>query len=245
MLCNQALALRLWRSRKLSPFISRICTWWVRRSRVRRNKRAFQWKDRPTNAGEALRTEDLGPFVEGQIGCDDDGAALVALGDDLEEQLGAGLAEGDKAQLVDDQQVLAGLQLLQTLQAPFVGGLDQFMNEGRGGGEADLHALLAGRQPEAQCYVGLAGTARPERDDVLAPIDELTAGEFHDKGLVERRDGLEVEAVQALGGRELRGLDAPLDHPALALAGGGPQIMIWRRPPPGSSSSQSRRRYCT
>ena len=89
-------------------------------------------------AGQALCSEDLGPFVERQVGCDDDGAALVALRYDLEEQLGAGLAEGDEAQLVDDQQVLAGQQLLQTLQAPFVDGLDQFMNQGRGGGEADL-----------------------------------------------------------------------------------------------------------
>ena len=116
---------------------------------------------------------------------------------------------------------------------------------GRGGDETDLQALLAGRQSQAQGYVGLAGAARPERDDVLASVDELAAGEFHDQGLVQRRNDLEVEAVQALGGRELRGLDAPFDHPALALAGGGPQIMIWRRPPPGSSSSQSRRRYCT
>ena len=54
-------------------------------------------------ACETLCSEDLGPFVEGQVGCDDDGAALVALGDDLEEQLGAGLAEGDKAQLVDGE----------------------------------------------------------------------------------------------------------------------------------------------
>ncbi len=29
-------------------------------------------------AGQALCSEDLGPFVERQVGCDDDGAALVA-----------------------------------------------------------------------------------------------------------------------------------------------------------------------
>ena len=33
-LIDQALSLRLCRSRKLSPFISRIWTWWVRRSRM-------------------------------------------------------------------------------------------------------------------------------------------------------------------------------------------------------------------
>ena len=35
--------------------------------------------------GEALRSEHLGPLVEGQIGGDQDGAALVALAEDLEE----------------------------------------------------------------------------------------------------------------------------------------------------------------
>ncbi len=37
-------------------------------------------------ACEAVRSEDLGPFVERQVGRDDDRAAFVALGDDLEEQ---------------------------------------------------------------------------------------------------------------------------------------------------------------
>ena len=35
---------------------------------------------------EALRTEDLGPLIEGQVGGDQDGAPLVALAEDLEEQ---------------------------------------------------------------------------------------------------------------------------------------------------------------
>jgi len=34
-------------------------------------------------ACEAFRPEDFGPFVERQVRCDDDGATLVALGDDL------------------------------------------------------------------------------------------------------------------------------------------------------------------
>ncbi len=42
-------------------------------------------------AGQALCSEDLGPFVEGQVGRYDNRAALIALGDDLEEQLSAGL----------------------------------------------------------------------------------------------------------------------------------------------------------
>jgi len=40
--------------------------------------------------------------------------------------------------------------------------------------------------------VGLAGAAVAQRDHVLAALDVFTAGEL--EGLVERRDGLEVEA---------------------------------------------------
>ena len=40
-------------------------------------------------AGEALRAEDLGPFVEGQFGGHHDGAPHVALAEHLEEQFSA------------------------------------------------------------------------------------------------------------------------------------------------------------
>ena len=96
-------------------------------------------------AGEALGTKDLGPFVERQVGRDDEGAALVALRDNLKEQLGAGFTEGNEAQFVDNQQVLADLQFLQTLEAPFVGSLNQFVNQGGSGREANLQTPLAGR----------------------------------------------------------------------------------------------------
>jgi hypothetical protein len=87
----------------------------------------------------------------------------------------------------------------------------------RGGGEADGQALLAGGEAQAEGRVGLAGAARAEGDDVLAALDPLAAGELQHLHLVERRDCLEVEAVEALGGRELCCLDAALDHPALAV----------------------------
>ncbi len=44
-------------------------------------------------AGEPLGGEHAGPLVEGQIAGDDNRAALVALAEDLEQQLGAGGGE--------------------------------------------------------------------------------------------------------------------------------------------------------
>ena len=51
--------------------------------------------------------EDLGPVGEGEIGGDDDRGVLVELADQVEEQLRASLAEGQIAELVDDDEILA------------------------------------------------------------------------------------------------------------------------------------------
>ena len=65
--------------------------------------------------------------------------------------------------------------------------------------------------------MGLADARVAERDDVLAALDVFTARQLQDHHLVERWDGLEVEAVEAFDGGEL-GLPDPLfDHPAFAL----------------------------
>src|SRR5713226_775626 len=41
-------------------------------------------------AGQPLGAEHAGPFVEGQVGGDDGGAALVSLAEELEQEPGAG-----------------------------------------------------------------------------------------------------------------------------------------------------------
>ena len=57
------------------------------------------------SAGEPLGAEDLCPLVEGQVGGDEDRACLVALAEDLEQQLCAGLGERDEAEFVDDEEL--------------------------------------------------------------------------------------------------------------------------------------------
>src|SRR5712691_5429035 len=48
--------------------------------------------------------EGGGPFAEGGVGGDRDGGAFLALGEDLEEQLGAAAVELEVAQLVQAEQ---------------------------------------------------------------------------------------------------------------------------------------------
>ena len=54
--------------------------------------------------GEFLVAEDLHPLAEGEVGGDDRRAPLVAVGEEVEDQLTAGALEGHEAELVDDQQ---------------------------------------------------------------------------------------------------------------------------------------------
>ena len=89
--------------------------------------------------------------------------------------------------------------------------------ERRGGDEAGLDAALARCEADARGDVGLAGSAGAEGDDVLAVGDELAAGEVEHELLVQGREGIEVEAFEALHRRELRRLDPPFDHPRLAV----------------------------
>src|SRR5271157_6584153 len=91
------------------------------------------------------------------------------------------------------------------------------MDESRGSIEADRQSLLAGRETEPETDVGLAGAGVADRDDVLPAGHILRAGELQHEGLVERRKGSEVEAVQALHGREPRLLNPTLHHAPFAI----------------------------
>ena len=53
-------------------------------------------------AGEAFRAKHCGPFVEGEVGGDQDGTPLVSLAEDFEEQFRSGGGQRDEAQIVDD-----------------------------------------------------------------------------------------------------------------------------------------------
>ena len=51
--------------------------------------------------------EDGGPFAEGEVGGDDDRGSLVEPAHQVEEQLPAGLGEGQVAEFVEDDEVAA------------------------------------------------------------------------------------------------------------------------------------------
>lgn len=49
-----------------------------------------RWVNRSSNAAVTLPLEDLVPFPEGKVARDQNAPTLIPVGEDLEEQLGAG-----------------------------------------------------------------------------------------------------------------------------------------------------------
>src|SRR5262249_18658406 len=52
--------------------------------------------------------EDARPFTKGEVGGDDDRGALVEAADEVEQELAAGLGEGQIAEFIEDDEVHAG-----------------------------------------------------------------------------------------------------------------------------------------
>ena len=66
--------------------------------------------------------EDARPFAEGEIGGDDDRGAFVEPADEMEQELAAGLGEGQIAEFIEDDEVHAG-EVIGEPALPAVAGL--------------------------------------------------------------------------------------------------------------------------
>ena len=88
--------------------------------------------------------------------------------------------------------------------------------EGRG---AQMHrqCLPTRGQSQTRTDAGFPRPAWPASNDGLAALDPFASGEIEHLGLVHRRGRLELEAVRAFDGGELRCLDAPFDEAAFAV----------------------------
>jgi hypothetical protein len=64
--------------------------------------------------------EDAGPVSEGEIGGEHGAFLLVAAADDLEEQVGVSVVEGEEADFVEDKQANFGVVLQPALESTSV-----------------------------------------------------------------------------------------------------------------------------
>jgi hypothetical protein len=121
--------------------------------------------------GDHRIAEHLASGPEALIAAEDDGPALVAAQDELEEEVGALAVDGDVADLVDDEQLRLPREL-EALVEPVLGeGLAEGGDEARGRGEERAHALLAGLEPEGDGQMSLADARRAEEQDIITALD--------------------------------------------------------------------------
>ena len=100
----------------------------------------------------------MGPIGEFEIGGDEQGHSFVESGAELEYQLGASRREGDKAQLIQNDEVLFEGQGQEFGQAVLVLGQDEFIDQGGGIVEADAIALATGSQGQTGADMGFSST---------------------------------------------------------------------------------------
>src|SRR5690606_33335961 len=136
--------------------------------------------------------------TEGQIGGDDDAGTLVELRDEVEEQLPAGLGEGQVAEFVKDDEVEPG-QVIGNAPLPPGAGLGlQPVDQIDHIEEASASTVADQRPGNGDGQLRLAGSGAADQDDVTLIGDEGATGQVADKGFVDRSAG-EVEVVDVLG----------------------------------------------
>src|SRR5512135_3903651 len=91
-------------------------------------------------AGEALGAEDFRPFLEGQVRGQHEAVMLIGPANDLEEQFGPRLGEGNISQFINHQQMESLELFVQTLKPLFLPALHELSHEIGSGVETNVPA---------------------------------------------------------------------------------------------------------
>jgi hypothetical protein len=169
--------------------------------------------------GEDAVGEDVTPLPEALIGGEDDGLlGLIALVDDLEEEGGVGLLEGQVADLVQDEYLGPDQDLEQGVEAILLALCPGTGDEVVEREEVDAVSVFDGLEGEADGQVSFPDAWRTEEQDVLAVVEEAEGRELGDSLAGHLGLGLEVELFECLGPGQPRELEVGL-HAALEAGG--------------------------
>ena len=159
--------------------------------------------------------EDAWPFTECEVRGDDHRGLLVKLGDEVEEQLAAGLGEGQVAKLVEDDEVEAGQMIGDTalttsarLRLELVHEIDN-VKEATSRTAADASA---GRKAIAVWVLPVPVPPMSTTPALL--LDEAPGGEVAHQRLIDVGG---VEVLDILGEREFGNGELVLDGARLFL----------------------------
>lgn len=97
--------------------------------------------------------EDLAPLTEGQVAGDQQTGPFIPIGEDLEQEFGAGSAEGQIAQLVTDEQIYPVELVQEAIELVLLLGFLQACHQSRRRVEPDTPAGPARRQTQGNGQV--------------------------------------------------------------------------------------------
>jgi len=168
--------------------------------------------------------EDAGPFAEGQIGGDDDRGTLIKPIDEVEQELAAGLGEGQITELIENDEVHAGqvignpaLSTIAGLGLEPVDEIDDVVEAAPGAGSDTASGNRDGK-------MRLSRAGASDQDSVALLDEEAAAGEIMHQRLVDRGT-VELEVFKVLGEWQLGDGKLVLDGVRLLLVDlGGEQV---------------------
>ena len=137
-------------------------------------------------AGESFGAEDFRPFLKGQVRSQHKAVMFIGPTDDLEEQFGSGLGEGNISQFINHQEVESLELFVQARQPFFFPALHQLGDQVRGRIEADASALGASGKCQGADQTGFAGSRISDQQDVLFFVQILSSQKFSCQGLIQQ-----------------------------------------------------------
>ena len=159
-------------------------------------------------------TEDLGPVGKAKIGGDNHRAPFVTFGKNLEKQLGTFLGQGDVAELINDEQPIAGVPLDDATELSLLPGFDKFVGKTAAGYEPCPDPQSAGLNAEGGGKMRFARSRCAEKDDVSVLADVGSFRQLTDEPPVKPGGCLKIEGLERLEQGKLRVPESSLE-PAL------------------------------
>ncbi len=166
-----------------------------------------------------VSVENGGPVFERFVGGEDDGAALVAGADDLEEEVGAALVDGEVADFIQNEQFGSVVAVEFGFEIAFELGGAEGVDDVDSICEKDGMASLTGSVTKGAGQMRLPGPHEPQEDDVGFVLDELKAKKVLDLESVDFLGPVPSESVERFDDGKAGGSDAPGSGAIEALGG--------------------------
>ena len=152
--------------------------------------------------------KDGDPFGKREVGRHHRGPSLVAIRDQIEEQLAADAVKGHEAELVNDEDVDPEEALLQPRKLTRVAGFEQLADQIRRAREEDAALLLRRFDAERDRQVRFPRANRAGQDQILRRRDPFAARQRVNLRRADPLDGGEIKRVERLHLREARFAEA-------------------------------------